>query len=209
MRYVLSDLDGVLVDSGADVERIWREWAVERGLDPDAVGRASHGVPAREVIARVAPELDAAAEAERVDERHAATGGAALPGAAELLAGAAPGSLAVVTSCGPALAAARLRASGLPAPAVLITSDMTAHGKPHPDPYLAGAAALGAGPADCVVIEDAPAGIAAGRAAGMTVWGVTTTHTAAELLAAGAALARPSVADYGIEISDLSPTMKR
>jgi sugar-phosphatase len=184
MRFVLSDLDGVLVDSGAAVERVWREWAAEQRLDGDAVARASHGVPARGVLARVAPHLDTAAEAERIDRLHAATGGRALPGAAELLAGAPPGRLAVVTSCSPPLAAARLRAAGLPDPPVLITSHDSERGKPHPDPYLAGAAALGADPADCLVIEDAPAGIAAGRAAGMTVWAVTTTHRAAELAGA-------------------------
>jgi mannitol-1-/sugar-/sorbitol-6-phosphatase len=180
VRYLLSDLDGVLVDSGAEVERIWREWAAEHGLDPDLVARESHGVPARGVLERVAPHLNHAEEIDRIERRHAATGGRAHPGAAELLARAH----AVVTSCSPALAAARFDASGLAAPAVLITSDLTARGKPHPDPYLAGAAALGADPADCLVIEDAPAGIAAGRAAGMTVWAVTTTHAPEELTAA-------------------------
>ena len=178
---VLSDLDGVLVDSGAEVERVWREWAVSQGLDPDDVGRASHGVPGRQVIERVAPHLDAVAEAERVDRLHAATGGTALPGAAELLATVSP--LAVVTSCSPPLAAARFAAAGLVAPDVLITSDMTPRGKPHPDPYLAAAAALGVAPAACLVIEDAPAGVAAARAAGMAVWAVTTTHDASELSA--------------------------
>ena len=178
---VLSDLDGVLVDSGDAVERVWREWAVERGLDPDDVGRASHGVPGRQVIERVAPELDAVAEASRVDRLHAATGGSALPGAAELLATVAP--LAVVTSCSPPLAAARFAAAGLTPPPVLITSDLTPRGKPFPDPYLAAAAALGVEPSKCLVIEDAPAGIAAARAAGMAVWAVTTTHAASELLA--------------------------
>jgi mannitol-1-/sugar-/sorbitol-6-phosphatase len=180
VRYVLSDLDGVLVDSGAEVERVWREWAAEHGLDPDLVARESHGVPARGVLERVAPDLNHAEEIDRIERRHAATGGRALPGAAELLARAH----AVVTSCSPELAAARFQASGLTAPAVLITSDLTTRGKPHPDPYLAGAAALGADPADCLVIEDAPAGIAAGRAAGMTVWAVTTTHAPEELTAA-------------------------
>jgi len=178
---VLSDLDGVLVDSGDAVERVWREWALERGLDPDDVGRASHGVPGRQVIERVAPELDAVAEASRVDRLHAATGGSALPGAAELLATVAP--LAVVTSCSPPLAAARFAAAGLTPPPVLITSDLTPRGKPFPDPYLAAAAALGVEPSKCLVIEDAPAGIAAARAAGMAVWAVTTTHAASELLA--------------------------
>jgi sugar-phosphatase len=181
MRFaaVLSDLDGVLVDSGASVERVWREWAVARGLDPEQVERASHGVPARQVIERVAPDMDAVAEALHVDRLHAATGGVALPGAAELLALVAP--LAVVTSCSPPLAAARFEAAGLVAPEVLITSDLTARGKPHPDPYLAAAAALGVDARECLVVEDAPAGVAAGLAAGATVWAVTTTHAAREL----------------------------
>jgi mannitol-1-/sugar-/sorbitol-6-phosphatase len=186
MRYVLSDLDGVLVDSGAEVERVWREWAAERGLDPDDVAGESHGVPADGVLARVAPHLRTPEEIERIERRHAATGGRALPGAAELLA---LERVAVVTSCSPLLARARFEASGLPEPRVLITSDRTPRGKPHPDPYLAAAAALGADPADCLVIEDAPAGIAAGRAAGMTVWAVTTTHTADELAGADRVLA--------------------
>jgi mannitol-1-/sugar-/sorbitol-6-phosphatase len=176
---VLSDLDGVLVDSGAEVERVWREWAVEQGLDPDDVGPASHGVPGVQVIEQVAPHLDAVAESARVDALHAQTGGRALPGAAELLASVSP--LAVVTSCSPPLAAARFAAAGLAPPAVLITSDLTARGKPYPDPYLAAAAALGVPAEACLVIEDAPAGAAAARAAGMTVWAVTTTHDAAEL----------------------------
>ena len=139
MRFaaVLSDLDGVLVDSGAEVERIWREWAVSRGLDPDEVGRTSHGVPGVQVIERFAPELDAAAESERLDAEHAQTGGVALPGAAELLASISP--LAVVTSCTPPLATARFSAAGLTPPAVVITADLTPRGKPYPDPYLAGA----------------------------------------------------------------------
>lgn len=177
MTYVLSDLDGVLVDSGAEVERVWREWAAERGLDPEAIARESHGVPARGVLARVAPHLDTPEEIAEIERRHAATGGVALPGARELLAHAH----AVVTSCSPELAQARFEAAGLTAPAVLITSDRTERGKPHPDPYLTAAAALGADPADCLVIEDAPAGIAAGRAAGMTVWAVATTHRPEEL----------------------------
>jgi len=179
---VLSDLDGVLVDTGDEVERVWREWAGEQGLDPDHVARAMHGVPAFHVITAVAPQLDAAAEAERVDRIHAQSGGEALPGAARLLREVSP--LAVVTACSPPLAAARFRAAGLPAPAVLITSHDTGRGKPHPDPYLAAAAALGVEPAECVVIEDAPAGVAAGKAAGMTVWAVTITHEAEELAAA-------------------------
>ena len=178
---MLSDLDGVLVDSGAAVEQVWRDWAVEHGIDPEEVARASHGVPSPAVLARVAPHLRSPEEIDRIERRHAATGGRALPGAAELLA---LDGVAVVTSCSPLLAEARLAAAGLPTPDVLITSDRTELGKPHPDPYLAAAAALGADLGDCLVIEDAPAGVEAGRAAGMTVWAVTTTHSAEELAAA-------------------------
>jgi sugar-phosphatase len=142
------------------------------------VERASHGVPSRQVIERVAPHLPVREEAARVEALHAATGGEALPGAAALLA---RDDVAVVTSGSHGLAEARLASAGLPQPRVLITSDDTERGKPHPDPYLAAAAAAGADPADCVVIEDAPAGIVAALAAGMTAWAVTTTHAAHEL----------------------------
>ncbi len=178
-RYILSDLDGVLVDSGDSVERIWREWALAHGLDPIEVERASHGVPSRQVIARVAPHLGAA-EAVRVDALHAAVAVEALDGAAELLALGA----AIVTSCSAPLAAARLESAGLAVPDVLVTVDDVARGKPHPDPYLLAARRLGVEPSGCLVIEDAPAGIAAGNAAGMTVWAVATTHDPAELGAA-------------------------
>jgi sugar-phosphatase len=93
-------------------------------------------------------------------------------------------SVAIVTSCTVRLARARLAAAGLPEPAVLVTSDLTARGKPAPDPYLLGAERMAVDPADCIVLEDAPAGIAAGRAAGMAVWAVATTHDRGELAAA-------------------------
>jgi sugar-phosphatase len=196
---LLCDLDGVLVDSGDAVERIWREWAAEQGIDPVLVERASHGVPSREVIARVAPHLDPERESVRVEALHAATGGVALPGAAELLRDP-PRPLAVVTSGSAPLVRARLASAGLPQPAALVTADDVAHGKPAPDPYLAGAAALGVDPAACLVFEDAPAGIEAGRAAGATVWAVTTTHTAEEL--AGAA-------EIGADLRELLSTFRR
>jgi sugar-phosphatase len=210
---ILADLDGVLVDSGDAVEAVWRDWAAGRGLDAEAVARASHGVPSREVIAAVAPELDAAAEAERVDALHAETGGEALPGAAELLASAPAGALAVVTSCGAPLAAARLRSAGLPEPSILVTADAVRRGKPAPDAYLVAAQALGAEPAGCVVIDDAPAGVPAGRAPGMPVWADTTTHTEDELSEPDrtapdlAALLAPLGLAERIPISELSPTM--
>jgi sugar-phosphatase len=184
---VLSDLDGVLVHSGDAIEETWSAWAVAHRIDPSWILRISHGVPSREVIARALPGIDPerlAAETATVEQMDIAAPAAAFPGAYELLSGVPAGRLAIVTSCGALLAPARLRAAALPAPAVLVDSDRVARGKPSPEPYLLGAAELGVHPSHCLVLEDAPAGIAAGRAAGATVWAVATTHAPEELTAA-------------------------
>jgi mannitol-1-/sugar-/sorbitol-6-phosphatase len=132
----------------------------------------------------LAPHLDAVREGRVVERRQTeeTEGVVALAGAAELLASAE--RIAIVTSGTEALARARLAAAGLRAPDVLVTADDITHGKPDPEPYLIGAERLGAAPADCVVLEDAPAGIAAGRAAGMPVIAVRTTHEDTELAGA-------------------------
>jgi sugar-phosphatase len=188
MRAILSDLDGTLIDSTPAVLRVWASWRADRGLGPLDVATHPHGVPARQVVERIAPHLDAAAEAAELERREVADldGVVALPGAAELLGGTLGDvRVGVVTSCTLPLADARLRAAGLPRPTgTLVTAERTERVKPDPDPYLLGADELGVAPADCVVLEDAPAGIAAGRAAGMRVVAVTTTHGAAELAAA-------------------------
>jgi sugar-phosphatase len=184
MRFaaVISDLDGVLVDSSAPTIRAWAAWGDRHGLDGVAIQAANHGRPGRAVIAEhVRPELvdeetDWLARAETEDTE----GVVAMAGAADVLALPAE-RIAISTSCQAALARARLAAAGLAVPGVLVTSDQVAHGKPAPDPYLLAAERLGVDPAACLVFEDAPAGIASARAAGMTVWAVTTTHAAAEL----------------------------
>jgi len=180
MRVVLSDLDGVLVDSTAALERTWVRWGRRFGADGRAIVAANHGRPARDVLGQFVSgaELDAACAAFEDDEVTDTGGIVALPGAAEVLRLPV---VAIVTSCTRRLALARLRAAGLPEPAVLVSADMVARGKPAPDPYLLGAELLGADPAECVVLEDAPAGITAGRAAGMTVWAVATTHAPEQL----------------------------
>jgi len=185
---ILSDLDGVLVDSADAVDRAWRRWAGRHAIDPRRLEGLTHGVPSLEVIRQVAPELDAAAESAWVEQAQVDDVGGvrALPGAPELLGPEPPAPVAVVTSCTDALAAARLRAAGLRAPAVLVTAGRVRAGKPDPEGYEAAAAALGADPAACLVVEDAPAGVAAGRAAGAVVVGVTTTYDAAELSGADA-----------------------
>ena len=175
---LLSDLDGVLVDSSASVDRAWRRWAAEQQIPFGAIEPTLHGVPSRQTIARFAPHLDVELESERLDRVQAEdiAGVAALPGAAVLLTGGYSRRFAIVTSCNEQLAVARLDAARLPVPPVTITSDLVERGKPDPEAYLLGAERMNASPTDCVVVEDAPAGIAAGRAAGMRVIAVTTTH---------------------------------
>jgi sugar-phosphatase len=180
---ILSDLDGVLVDSHASIMRAWRWWGALHGVESAAIENVQHGRPSGEVIAALTPDLDAAAESLAIDLRQAddTDGVVALPGARELFAGHEP--VAVVTSCTVPLATARLRAAGLPVPEVLVTPERLSRGKPDPEGYLLAARELGAEPADCVVLEDAPAGVDAGRAARMHVVGITTTHALADLAA--------------------------
>jgi sugar-phosphatase len=193
---ILSDLDGVLVDSGAAVEAAWSQWARSHDLDPAILRGRIHGVRSLEVIRGVAPRIeDLVAEAAAVDDL-VLHGPAAdvLPGAAALLGGATGLPFAVVTSCPDPLAARRFRDAALPVPPVLVTADRVTNGKPDPEGYALAARELGIAAADCVVFEDAPAGIAAARGAGAQAIGITTTHTADELRAAGAVDVAPSVA---------------
>jgi mannitol-1-/sugar-/sorbitol-6-phosphatase len=183
---ILFDLDGVLMDSRVAVERAWERWATGHGIDPIAVLAQAHGRRTIDTIRAIAPLLDIEAEARllQVAESVDFDGVTTLPGAAELLEALPAGSWTVVTSGTRALATGRLAHGGLPIPERLITADDVARGKPDPQPYLAGAAALGIDSADCLVIEDAPAGIEAGKAAGMTVIALVTTFEASALVAA-------------------------
>jgi len=178
---VLVDLDGTLVDSTDPVRRVWDAFASRHDLDGEAVHRFAQGRPSRETIRLLAPHADHDAEAAAVEaaEIHDTRGVVALPGAAALLASDRP--LAIVTSCSTALAQARLRAAGLTIPRVLISSDGLRRGKPDPECFLIAARRLGAEPTRCVVLEDAPAGVLAGRAAGATVIALRTTHTEDDL----------------------------
>jgi sugar-phosphatase len=178
---ILADLDGTLVDSVASSERAWGALARRRGLDEDETHRFAMGKPTRETIALLVPEAEREAEQAKVDQDEVEDGDSvvAYPGAAELLAGPIP--IAIVTSGSTALATARLRGAGLEPPAAMITADSITRGKPDPEPFLLGAKALGVDPARCLVLEDAPAGIAAGLAAGMPVVAFRTTHPDAEI----------------------------
>ena len=176
VRAVLLDMDGTLVDSDAAVERAWRTWAREYHVDRGpAVPLIAHGMPALGNVLRLRPDLtpeQAAAAAGRqlelqYDDVADVT---AAPGAAELLAELDRLGLpwAVVTSADPTLARVRLAAARI-RPALLVTSEDVRAGKPDPEGYLLAARELGADPGRCLVVEDAEAGVRAGRAAGATV----------------------------------------
>jgi mannitol-1-/sugar-/sorbitol-6-phosphatase len=183
---ILFDLDGVLLDSRVCVERHWTRWAWRHGIDVALVLAEAHGRRTTDTIRAVAPLLDIAAEARLLEEAETVDfdGVTTLPGAARLLGALPSGSWAVVTSGTRPLATGRLAHGGLPIPERLITADDVEHGKPDPQPYLAGAAALKIEPAQCLVVEDAPAGIEAGKAAGMTVLALATTFEEGALAAA-------------------------
>ena len=180
---ILFDLDGVLVDSTRSVDRQWRLWAERKGVDGDKVMAIAHGVRTIEVIRAVAPHLDADAEVWELENREADDheGVEIMPGAIELIRSIPEGRWGVVTSGTRLLASARLRFGGLPVPKILVTAEDVANGKPHPEPYLTGAKRMGFNPVDCLVIEDAPAGIQAAHAGGMKVVGITSTYAAARL----------------------------
>jgi mannitol-1-/sugar-/sorbitol-6-phosphatase len=172
---IVFDCDGVLVDSDASVVAAWSAWAIARGLDPAAVLAVCHGQPARATVrAFVDPAGEAAALAD-IDRLELASTAdtAALPGARDLVSRLTPDRWAVFTSANRALAVARLAAAGIPAPSVLLTADDVGRGKPHPDGYRTAIHRLGAVASRSVVVEDAPNGIAAARAAGVgTVIGI-------------------------------------
>jgi sugar-phosphatase len=173
-RGLLFDADGVLVDSDASVERAWTRWAHRWDLDPASVRAMVHGRRSADTVALLVDHADRARALADVDryEVEDAAAVTACPGAAALLAALPREAWAVVTSGKRELATARLAAAGLPAPKVLVPAEAVPRGKPDPAGYLLGAAGLGLPAADCVVLEDSPAGIAAGVAAGAAVVGV-------------------------------------
>ncbi len=183
---ILFDLDGVLVDSTPAVARVWSKWALAHGLSPELVVAQAHGRRSIETIRAAAPHMNAELEnlvVERmeIEDRDGVT---ALPGASEILRLLPAHRMAVVTSATRALAIARMGYAGLPVPENMIAAEDVIQGKPFPEPYIKGAALLGFAPEDCVVIEDAPPGIKAGKKAGMRVIAVQTTYAAEELQSA-------------------------
>jgi len=185
---LLFDLDGVLADSTPAVARVWTIFANKHGFDPEETVRRAHGRPSIATIRELLPNAnhiaeDAVLERMEIEDIEDVV---ALPGAAELLHALPSDKWTVVTSCTRALALVRLRAARLPIPAQIVTSNDIVNGKPSPEPYLKGAELLGLAAADCVVVEDAPAGIRSGKAAGARVIALQTTERDSLLREAGA-----------------------
>jgi sugar-phosphatase len=187
---ILFDLDGVLVDSTRSVARQWRLWAKEKGIDPEKVLKIAHGRRTVEVVRLLAPHLPAEEEVRKLEQREAADteGVTVMPGAADLVRSIPDGRWGVVTSGTRYLATSRLRLGNLPIPPVLVSADEVVKGKPDPEPFLKGAGLLGVNAEECLVIEDAPAGIRAAHAGGMRVIALPSTYRVSELEEADAVI---------------------
>jgi sugar-phosphatase len=176
-------MDGVLVSSIGSVVRSWRRWAELYDVPNAETFEIPHGVRAKDIITTLLPDVDLQ-EAVRVIEDIEVEDVAdlrVLPGVKTLLAGLPPERWAIVTSSTQRLLLARLGAARLPVSQRIISGDMVERGKPDPEPYRRGAKLLGFRPEDCVVVEDAPSGVEAGKAAGCRVLAVLGTHSAEEL----------------------------
>jgi sugar-phosphatase len=176
---ILFDMDGVLVSSLGSVERSWTKWANMRGVDPVYACQVTHGRRSIDTIAMLRPDLDAEAENRIIEgiELEDTGGVTVLPGVLKLLSALPESSWTVVTSATDPLARVRLAAGGIPIPERIVTAEIVSRGKPHPDPYLAGAALLSLAPGECVVFEDAASGTKSARAAGCTVVATTFSHS--------------------------------
>jgi len=175
----LFDMDGTILSSIAAAERVWTRWALRHGVDVAAFLPTIHGMRAVETIGRQnLPGVDVEAEAAVIhaEEMDDVEGIAAIAGVRAFLEALPADRWALVTSAPRELARRRIEAAGLPMPPLMIAAEDVTQGKPAPDCFLLAAARLGVRASDCLVFEDAPAGIAAAEAAGASVLVVTATH---------------------------------
>ncbi|MFL6428651.1 MAG: HAD family hydrolase [Acidobacteriaceae bacterium] len=185
-RGILFDMDGVLISSTGADERCWLRWAKHHKMEGAFSLQSTHGRRALDTLRILRPDLDPILEQRRLEDYDAEdhSGLIVLPGVEKLLASLPEDRWTIVTSATVRLLQGRLGYANLPTPAALVSADIVANGKPHPEPYLAGAKLLGLAPADCLVIEDSPAGIESGKAAGCKVLAVLSSHPQSELTAA-------------------------
>ncbi|KAI1079545.1 HAD-like protein [Whalleya microplaca] len=187
---ILFDMDGTIIDSTAAVVKHWHTVGKEIGVDPEVILQTSHGRRSIDMLKVLSPEK---ANWEYVRHMEGLLpklhGGDAveIPGARALLdvliAARAPWT--IVTSGTEPLVNGWLDVLQLPHPEHLVTAESVANGKPDPACYELGRSKLGLGAdAEVLVVEDSPAGIRAGKAAGCKVLGVVTSHTMEQVLAA-------------------------
>jgi len=185
VKAVLLDMDGTLIESTQNVELIWSQWCRDNDIPPEQVLAICHGVRARDIIRHVAPHLDLAQNIALLDELEIShfAGVAALAWAGDFLRDIGPLPWAVVTSASRRVALHKLAACRLRIPEILIGSLDVEKGKPDAEPYRLAARRLGIAPGDCLVFEDAPAGIESALAAGcraVQVGGETAFSSAIE-----------------------------
>jgi mannitol-1-/sugar-/sorbitol-6-phosphatase len=198
---LLFDMDGVLIDSTPAVARVWTRFALRHGFDAAEVVHRAHGRPSIVTVREYLPNGDHLAENKEIERGEIVdlNGIVPLPGALELLSALPHGRWTIVTSCTRRLAEVRLKTSGLPRPEVFVTSSDITNGKPAPDPYLKGADLLAFAARDCVVVEDAPAGVRSGKVAGARVIGLSTTMPSQQLWDAGADWVLPDCAAISLD----------
>lgn len=207
---LLFDLDGVLIDSTPAVERVWAKWAIEHRLDPKEVVKHVHGRPSLATVRAFLPDADHALENRELERReiHDVAGIVVLAGALELLKSLPADRWTIATSCTRRLAEARLQAASLPIPDRMVTSTDVTQGKPHPEPFIKAASKLGIAPSECIVLEDVPAGVRAGKASGARVIALRTTFTEKELRKAGCDFVVDSCADITVMQSVAGLTLR-
>ena len=184
---LLFDNDGVIVSSIGSVNRCWRKWAAHYNVPVAPDWEIEHGTRAVDVMQKLVPGINIVEGLKLIEdmELEDVADLTVLPGVKDLLESLPMDRWAIVSSATYRLLVGRLKVANLPVPERIISGDRVVNGKPHPEPYIKGAELIHAAPKDCIVIEDAPSGVRAGKAAGCRVLGVLGTHSADELRAAG------------------------
>ena len=201
---LLFDMDGVLISSIASVVRCWQRWAAHYGVPDAATVQVPHGVRAVDIMQILKPGVDSDEGLKLIEEMELndLADMEVLPGARDLLESLPKERWAIVTSATRRLMLGRLQAARLPVPDRIIAGDEVIHGKPHPEPYMRGAALIEVTAQDAVVVEDAPTGVGAGKAAGCRVLAVLGTHGEQELRAAGADWVVASLENVSARLTD-------